>query len=295
MLKKSLCCALIAAAPLFAHAAGTEFNYAVTPVYVPDFNLDSGGKASTTWILGSVGAKTQIDPQQSLGVTLKAARQDWSFENPQAWGGVTPWGNLNRVDISLPYTYATQSGWLFSVAPNVQYAGETGADQGESMSYGATAFAAKFISPGLMLGLGLGAWTGLEESQIFPFLIVNWQITDALRLGNPFVASPAGPAGLELAWKVAPQMELAAGGTWRSYQTRLATDNKVAANGVLEDNSIPLFVRGSYTVNKAVRFDAYVGSAVSGEFIIYNQNGQKISTEKHDAMPFVSLSMSGTF
>ncbi|QLI81079.1 hypothetical protein HZU75_05790 [Chitinibacter fontanus] len=296
MLKTLICGTLLAATSLAAQAGDTKISYAITPVMVPEFNLDSGGSADATWMMASIGVNQQLDAQSSIGIDLAASRQDWTFHDVKAWGNVEqPWGVLHRWTVAVPYTFASSSGWLYSVAPGVELSSESGAANRDSVSYGATAFAAKMISPSLMLGLGVSAWTGLEDASVFPFLVVNWQITDSLRLANPFKAGPAGPAGLELSWKATPALELGAGGTFRSFTSRLSGQNQVAANGLLEDNSMPVFMRASYSISKELRFDAYAGAAMGGEFEIRNAQNQVVRTEKHDAMPFLALTASGSF
>nr|WP_314899065.1 DUF6268 family outer membrane beta-barrel protein [uncultured Deefgea sp.] len=294
MNKLILTAAALAVASL-AQANDVTWNYSITPVYAPSTDLDGGGEVSTTWLSSSLGATKKIDQNQSLGFSISGSQQSWSFDKPKAWGGVTPWQDLRSAQLTLPYSYATADGVIFSFSPGVQYAAEDGADQGESINYGANAFVAKYFSPSLMLGLGVGAWQAFESNNVYPFLIVNWKITDTLSLNNPFVAGPVGPAGLELSWKATPQWELSAGGTWRSYESRLAANNPIATNGVLQNNSVPLFVRASYKMTDSARLDFYAGTAVNGEFTIQNQQGNDVVTEKYSSMPFLGLTLSGKF
>jgi hypothetical protein len=296
MIKQILCGTALSAIAVMAQATDTSISYSLTPVMVPEFDLNSGGTADATWMMASVGVTKNLAPRTSLGVDISATRQDWNFNSPKAWGAVTePWGTLHRWSVSVPYRSATSSGWFYTVAPGVELAAESGASNSDSLSYGATAFAAKMFSPGLMLGLGVSAWSGLEEASVFPFVVVQWQITEQLRLANPFNAGPAGPAGLELSWQASPALQLAAGGTVREFTSRLSAKNQVAANGLLEDSSMPLFVRASYTISKELQLDAYAGAALGGEFKIKNQQNQLVRTEEHDAMPFFAISASGQF
>ncbi|WP_373974272.1 DUF6268 family outer membrane beta-barrel protein [Chitinibacter sp. SCUT-21] len=296
MLNKAITCAVLSAAAMTAQASDTTISYAITPVMVPEFDLNKGGTADATWMMASIGVNKQLDAQRSIGVDVSAMRQDWNFNQPVAWGNVNPpWGTLHRWTMSVPMTYASASGWLYNISPGVELSSESGAENSDSLSYGATAFAAKMFSPSLLLGLGLSAWTGLEEGELFPFVVVKWKMTDSLTLQNPFHAGPAGPAGLEVSWQATPALEVAAGGTIRQFTSRLSNTNAVAANGLLENSSTPLFVRAAYTISKEVRFDVYGGAAMGGELTISDQHNQQVSTEKYDAMPFLALSLSGRF
>ncbi|WP_157669965.1 DUF6268 family outer membrane beta-barrel protein [Chitinibacter sp. GC72] len=275
--------------------AGLEFNYSLSSIRSGEFDLDSGGQAKTRWLMGSVGIKTQLDRQNSIGIDFSAARQHWDFENPRAWGGKTPWQTIEQASIGLSYTHATQDGWIYSFAPSVGLSGEKDAKRSDSYHYGASGFVAKSIAPDLLIGLGLGAYRTFDETSVFPFVVVNWQITPTVRLSNPFSAGAVGPAGVELSWAATPQLELGTGTTIRSYSSRLAKNNKVAAGGVLEQTSMPLFVRAGYRFSPALRLDSYIGSAIGGEMRIRDEHGHEVRKEKHDAMPFVAVSFSGEF
>ena len=294
-MKKTLITALLAMLPWCAVASEATFNYSVTPVVMPNADLEAGGEVSSEWLMASLSVNQQIDAQHSLGLALSASQQQWHFDAPVAWGGKTPWQDLNRLELSMPYRFVTADGWIFGLTPGVQYAAEAGADQGESINWGGNAYVAHYFSPRLMLGLGVSAWQSFDENVVFPFVLLNWQISDQLSLKNPFVAGPVGPAGLELSWKASSVWDFAAGGTWRSYQTRLASDNPIAANGILENNSVPLYVRAGYQFAPSTRVDFYAGAALNGEFKIRNQQGEALISESYATMPFLGLSLSGRF
>lgn len=282
-------------ATALVHAADGQLSAAATAGWIPDFSLDSGGKASATIWQASVSGSKQLDPQQRLGLAMGFGQQSWSFEQATAWGGVSPWKTLGRATLSMPYSYATGGGWVYAIAPGVEYAAESGASQSDSLSYGVSVSAAHYFAPDRMVGLGVAVWQRLESTEAFPFLVVNWKLADQWRLANPFAVSPVGPAGLELTWMPAPRFELGFGGTWRSYEYRLASNNRLAANGVMQDKTVPLFVRAGYAINDSMRLDAYAGAGVGGEFVIQNANGDDVSTEKHSAMPILGLTLSGRF
>ena len=46
----------------------------------------------------------------------------------------------------------------------------------------------RIFSPDLVFGVGAGVFRQIDETKVFPFLVVNWKITDRLRLGNPLQA-----------------------------------------------------------------------------------------------------------
>ena len=55
--------------------------------------------------------------------------------------------------------------------------------------------ASKVFSPRLTLGLGAAVFHRIDETEVFPFPVIDWQIDDRWKLMNPFEAGPAGGAG----------------------------------------------------------------------------------------------------
>jgi hypothetical protein len=86
------------------------------------------------------------------------------------------------------------------VVPQIEWDYESGASAGNAKNLGAVIGVTKVFSPTLVLGLGAGVFRQIDETKVFPFIIINWQIDDKWRLSNPL---PAGPAG---------------GGTFREYR-----------------------------------------------------------------------------
>ena len=80
----------------------------------------------------------------------------------------------------------------------MQWSGERNAGKGDAFAYGGVLGVAYAYRPDLTLGFGAGAFSNLGKTTVFPYLVVNWQISEKMKLGNPFRTSPAGPAGLEL-------------------------------------------------------------------------------------------------
>ena len=161
-----------------------------------------------------VGANVtrQFTPEFAAGLSLRYDYQDWKWDDPAAFGGAAPWSKLNAPVIGLNLSYAIAPDWRLGFNPAVEWSGESGANAGDSLSYGAVLSATRIFSPDLVLGVGAGVFRQIDETKVFPFLVVNWKITDRLRLGNPLQAGPAGGAGLELAYALSDRWE--AGGRW---------------------------------------------------------------------------------
>jgi hypothetical protein len=162
--------------------SAADYSYSVAPIYQSDSDLDSVGSAGYTGVLASLGRSWTIDSGASLGFRLRFDYEDWRFDDLGAFGGRAPWSDVNRGGLAIPYSVTSDGGWRWSLTPTVEYAGESGAEFSDSLEYGASLVAARAIRPDLTLGLEVGVYYRIEETSAFPFLIVDWRITDRLRL-----------------------------------------------------------------------------------------------------------------
>lgn len=272
------------------------FKATATVGWVPDFDLDSGGKAGATLLQLSLSGNRQLDASQRLGFALQYGLQDWSFDDPQAWGTDTPWDALSRISLSVPYTHVnTTSGWAWSLIPAVDFSSESGASGGDSFSYGVNAGLVRFLARDKMIGGGVAVWQRLDGFQAFPFLVIDWKLSEQWKLVNPFAASVVGPAGLEAVWSPKPGFEMGFGATWREYEWRLADDNPVAPGGILVDTTIPVYMRAETEFNESASLSFYLGVGLGGEFEFLDADENTVSTEEHSLMPLVGLTFTGRF
>jgi hypothetical protein len=140
----------------------------------------------------------------------------------------------------------------------------------------------------------VGAYSNLEKVSVFPFLAVNWQITDQLRLTNPFRTSPAGPAGLELSYNLNRNWEIGVGGAYRSYRFRLDQNGSIP-NGIGESRRVPIFARLSYNLSPAFGADLYGGVAIINKLWIDTPNGDDLYSTKYAVAPLVGLTLRARF
>lgn len=285
--------ALIVAGSAAAQAPA-DVSYSISPVLHTESDLDGGGEAGFAGVLTTFGRSWTLDPQSSLGLRLRADYEDWSFDQVGGFGGAEPWGQLYRVGLSASYGVMTDGGWRLSLTPTVEYSGESGAEFSDALEYGATVSAARRINPDLTLGLGVGAFARIEENSLFPFLIIDWRITDRLRLSNPFLAGPAGPAGLEMSYALTPNWEAGIGASYRSYRHRLDQDGPFAG-GVGENRYIPVYLRIGRDLSEGLKLSLYAGAATSATLRVEDANGNRLYEEDQDPAAMLGLSLIGRF
>lgn len=282
----------MAAAP--AARAAPSVSFSVTPVYQVDAGLDSGGEAGFTALLASAGAGWRLHPRASLGARLRLDYEDWRFDDPRGFGGVAPWTRLYRAGVSVPYGLETAGGWRWGLTPTIEYSGEAGARLEDALEYGFTASVSRDVRPDLTLGLGVGVFERLEDSSVFPFLIVDWRISERLRLTNPFAAGPAGPAGLELSYRLPSGWTAGVGAAYRSYRHRLDQDGPYPG-GVGEHRFVPLFVQLGRDLSKGMALRLYAGVAAGTRLRVEDEDGRRLEEEDADPSATLGVSLSGRF
>ena len=266
----------------------------ISGLYQFDTDLDQGGDFNWSGVQAGASITRQFTPEFAAGLTLRYDYQDWKFDRPAAFGGTAPWSNLSTPLIGLNLSYALSPEWRLGLNPAVEWSGESGADAGESLSYGAVLSATRIFSPDLVFGVGAGVFRQIDETKVFPFLVVNWKITDRLRLGNPLPAGPAGGAGLELAYAFDDRWELGGGGSYRSYRFRLKDDGPVP-DGIGENRFFPLFARLTYHFDRATRADLYAAAFVNGKLTVARADGSDLYNDEYKTAPALGLTLSHRF
>jgi hypothetical protein len=264
---------------------------ALSGIYQFDTDLDDGGDFRWAAGIASGSITRQITPRFSAGLALRYDYEDWKFSRPVAFGGAAPWSHLNAPNISVSLGHAFDADLQIDISPLLGWAFESGAKTSEALTYGAILTATKVFSPSLMVGAGMGIVRQIDDTKVFPFVIVNWQIDDRWRLGNPFPAGPAGGAGLELTYAPDDRWEFAGGGARRSTRYRL-DDTGSAPDGIGENRFFPLFARVSRNFGAQTKVDLYVGVALGGRLKLEDANGATFAKDDYSTAPLLGVTLS---
>lgn len=282
------------AQPVGKLPAGTTIHALTgTAVYQFDAKIDAGGDIGLTRLGVGYDLMRSLGNDRAIGLGIDYDADLFSFSGEDGLGALEPWGTVNTLSLAVGYTGKLGEDWSFRVAPSISASGESSASFSDSLRYGAVFAFTREFSKTLTLGLGAGVFSGLEETRAFPFIAVRWAFAPGWTLQNPFRPGPAGPAGLEVAYKT-DTWEFGFGGSYRSFRFRLADDGYVA-NGIGEYNTVPLFARASRPIGRYLTLDAYAGMVVGGSIELADSAGNDLTKSDFDTAPLIALSISGRF
>lgn len=273
-----------------AQMAGSSVS--VGQVHLSDARLDSGSAVSVSTTQFSLGHSLQIAPTTNAGIQLRADQESWAF------GGPAPalWQDVRRLSLGVPLTHRFSESWAGMITPRVEWAGEQGAKGSEAIAWGLIAGASKQLAPGRRIGLGLALSRPLDSGiELFPLFVVDWRFDERWRLFNPPGLGLSGPAGLELAYRATPELELGLGGAWRSARFRLAENNQRAAGGVGQVSHVPVFLHAAWKPVPALSLDAFAGVLLRGRLTLDDRNEHRVERRAMKRTPAFGLTAAYRF
>jgi hypothetical protein len=277
-----------------SRAEGVNAFVSVSPITETDADLDQGGDVSASGVITRFGVTTDLGSGVRAGITLNYDYFDYSFTNPVAFGGVAPWDKLQRYGLSVPLQYRVSNEWMLGLTPSADWFRENGAQTSDALAWGAVFSAVRLFADGNRIGLGVGVYDQIEETSVFPFLVVDWRLGDRWRLINPLPSGPTGGAGLELDYEFGSGWSLGLGFSFREYRFRLSQDGPVP-DGIGEQRGRPIFLRASYSVTPSIGLHLYAGVVTAGSLLVEDRNGNLLREEDFDPAPLFALTLIGRF
>jgi hypothetical protein len=266
----------------------------LTAVHQAAADLDGGGDYSASSAILRAGVLGDLGAGRRAGLVFNYDYTDYDFSAPAAFGGLAPWGAVQRYGVAAPLSYTRADGWSLGLTPSVDWIGENGADSGESLTWGAIATATRFFADGNRIGFGLAAFDRLDETRVFPLLLVDWRLSDRWRLGNPLPAGPTGPAGLELDYRLGDGWNLGLGAAWRSTRFRLS-DSGPVPGGIAEEEGVPVFLRATRSFGPGATLYLYAGLVTSGRLSVEDASGQVQREVDFGTTPLFGATLSARF
>ena len=254
-----------------------------------DAGLDDGGSFRVNRFFLQGGPRYAPDFRRSVSLALGYGFDGYDFSGDRGMAALSPWKTVHTFRVSAPVRWGAGRKWTVFVIPTVRSAAERGASLGDSVSGGGFAGFSYRFGDRLTIGPGVGVMTEIENSpDIFPVLIIDWKITDRLRLetGRGLGAS-RGP-GLFLRWEASERWDVSFGSRYEKLRFRLDREG-VAPDGVGADRSFPLFCGATYRFTPRAEASLVGGVALGGELRLEDENGNRVAEVDYDQAGFLGV------
>jgi len=261
-----------------------------------DTDLDEGGSFSVDRAFVHTGLSYAFSRRDSVGVAVGYGYDGYDFDaGGSGLAALDPWGSVNDFRLTIPLRAGIGDNLDLFAAPAVNWRAESGADQGDAMTAGATVGAIWRFSEDLRLGAGFGAFSEIEDdATFFPILLIDWQITESFSLETgQGVGATRGP-GLTLNWTGLDKWRFSLGARYETWRFRL-DDSGPAPEGVGEEKAIPVYLQASYDVIPPVRLGLVAGLDVGGTLQLEDEDGRELEKEDFDPTPFFGFSFRARF
>jgi hypothetical protein len=120
-------------------------------------------------------------------------------------------------------------------------------------------------------------------------VIIDWAISDDLRLRSGREGGGLPFSGTELIWSYSNEWEFALGATYRHERRFRLDDSGIAPDGVGRMRSWPMWVRAGWKPTSSARIDAFLGILLSGELRLEDDDGRGLAEDDVEPMPALGI------
>ncbi len=247
-------------------------------------NLDEGGSYDATRATLDASVRYAFSKGTFVGLSAGYGYDDYGFSGDARIGGLSPWSQVHNLRVAVPLFWEPAPDWQILAIPRLRMTAEEPGDWSDGLTGGALVGFSYRFSDRLRIGPGFGVTTELEESlNFFPILIVDWKVTDRLRIETGRnVGSTRGP-GLLASYEISPHWTASIGFRRERLRFRL-TDG-----GVGEDSSFPV-VAGITWGPPYAELSLFAGVEVGGELRLEDAGGNTLAESDYDPAALLGLS-----
>lgn len=249
----------------------SPFSVSVSQVSTATADIgDAGNDLQREQWMFDAKASMLINKQWSIGAGIGYDNLDYDWRSVSLRDNTQTWDKINRYRANVSLAYRPTKNWMFMLAPKLQYAYADTASSSNAASYGAVLSGMYRFNSGNLLGFGVAYLNDIDEVRSVPFIAINWQITDKLKLGNPFSAGFSGPAGLELSYQLSSDWNMGLGTSKRTNRFLIADEKDTA-----EIEEWVSFARVGWDISRSVSVNAYAGYFFNGELELNPQHSKE--------------------
>lgn len=279
--------------------AGKEIHFIVSGgiEYQFDTDLDSQSSFSVARYGSAFGMQMDFTTEFRGALNISYGVDLYHFEG-KALGimlPAEPWDGIHTLTATAIFSYDLNHDWTIFGGPLFQASREEGVDLDNSITAGGAIGLTYRWSRDLTIGGGVAVVSQLEDDpRISPIIVIDWALSNEWHVRNTSTGSAVNRTGLELVYSPGRGWEFAIGAARQFSRFRLDS-LPPAADGVGEDESLPIWFRAGFSPSKQLTIDAIVGVNVDGTLRLENSNGGLVGTADYDPVVFVGVNVSFKF
>lgn len=269
------------------------WSVSLTPRGQVDFRGDlKDGPGSVTVYRGgaSLDVGVALSEQWQIGLGTSVEASSYRFRNATTLiaGTAQPWNDVYMVNLTPAVTYAVNERWAVTVGGLIEFAGEGGADVGESFTGGGFVSVRHKCTDTFAISLGVAAKSRLEDDAlVLPLIGVQWQVSEGVRV------SSRGP-GAEVEARLAEGWAVVVDARYESREFRLS-DESPLPEGVVRDRRVPIGVGLRWRPAENLKVELRGGVTAWQEYQVDDRAGVEQAEVNTKPTPFVGLSVEFRF
>ena len=266
---------------LLGQPAQEQYNSSLDFHLVHQFStpINGGGRVEMTRSGFDYRLNSKVTDDDDLQFRFQLQRDHWNFKGA-GLGADDPWGEINTLDFSvqLMHKYSHTTKWFSGalLRSSFEDAIEDGVVAGGNIGF------VHSFSNDFTFGLGVGVIEQeLEDVRFFPVVILEWTLSDAVRLTTDLSTNFGSRTGVELVWTPRNDWTLGAGLSYEYSRFRL-DGSGIAPNGAGEATAFPLTLRATRRLSPAFDITLYGGFVFSGHLDVIDSTKQIIRNRDYD-------------
>jgi hypothetical protein len=241
--------------------------------------IDGGGRVAVTRGGFDYRLNSKVTDDDDLQYRFQYQRDQWNFTGA-GLGAEDPWDVINTLDLSvqLMHKYNHTTKWFAGAMLRSSFED----DIGDGLVAGGNVGFVHSFSNDFTFGLGIGVIEQeLDDPRFFPLFVLEWTLSDAVRLTTDLSTRFGSRTGVELVWTPRNDWTLGAGLSYEYSRFRL--DNSgIAPNGAGEATAFPLTLRATRRVSPTFDFTIYGGLVFSGHLDVIDSSRATIRNRDYD-------------
>lgn len=263
---------------------GISFSFMASGSYSMPAEFGTMGDLSIARGAAELAVTVPITPEE---ISLQfAVMNEWSSYD---FDSARPDHQVGLLRLSTNLQWKLDETWGLVGGFDIEAAGETDADFGESLTYGGYVGARYEVSPTFNFTFGAFAKSQLEDdAMILPLIGFEWKFADQ------WAASMQGPSA-RLTYSPMEELDLSLLASFENRAYRLSDEAGPLRDAVLRDERINVGLQAQWSPKPWFSLTAEVGAALMSEIKFDDTGGNRIFKEEGDPAGYFGLSATFRF